>query len=120
MTEFESWSLRAAIASTVAGIAGVFMRLRTLESRRAANEVRLDTLEKAKPPDLHDDLKAIDTRLTQLERDLANLRVLIARDYISREDWVPLTSRILSMLEDHSRLLARLDERSRQITGTDG
>lgn len=52
-------------------------------------------------------------RLEEAERAVAAVRLEMARDYIARVDWVPMTSRVVSMLEDHSRLLARLDERTR-------
>ena len=56
---------------------------------------------------------ALAERLDGLEREHAALRLEIARDCIVRADWVPVTSRVIAMLEEHSRLLARLDERTR-------
>lgn len=55
-------------------------------------------------------------RLEVVERDMAALRLHVAEDYISRDDWVLMTSRVIGMLEDHTRMLARLDERTRQRT----
>ena len=52
-------------------------------------------------------------RVDGLERALADLRLHVAEHYISREDWVPTASRVLGVLEEHTALLARLDERSR-------
>ena len=53
-------------------------------------------------------------RIADMERDLAALRLHVAEHYISRDDWVLMTSRVIGMLEDHTRMLARLDERTRQ------
>ena len=52
-------------------------------------------------------------RVDGLERELSGLRLHVAEHYISREDWVPTASRVLGVLEEHTALLARLDERSR-------
>ena len=50
-------------------------------------------------------------RIVALERDLAGLRLHVAEHYARRDDWVQMTSRVIGMLEDHSVMLARLDER---------
>ena len=59
------------------------------------------------------EVDAFAARLGKLERAHADLRLHLAEHYISREDWVPTASRVLGMLEQHTALLARLDERSR-------
>ncbi len=51
-------------------------------------------------------------RVTGLERELADTRVCLAERYIRRDDWVPTTSRVIGLLEEHGRMLARLDERT--------
>lgn len=56
-------------------------------------------------------------RLDVDESDLKTLRLHVAENYISREDWVPMTSRVISMLENHTAMLARLDERSQRRMG---
>ena len=56
-------------------------------------------------------------RVEAVEEELKALRLQVAKEYISREDWVPMTSRVLGVLEEHTKLLARLDERSRPGTG---
>ncbi len=61
-------------------------------------------------------------RLRELEaregRDLAEFKLHVTQTYIARDDWVPMTSRIIGMLEDHGKSLsshgerlARIDER---------
>ena len=56
-------------------------------------------------------------RIDEIEKGLAGLRLHVAQNYISREDWVPMTSRVIGMLEEHTAMLARLDERSRSQQG---
>ena len=56
-------------------------------------------------------------RLDAIEKEVKELRLHVAENYISREDWVPMTSRVIGMLEEHTAMLARLDERSRRQHG---
>ena len=61
-------------------------------------------------------------RLRELEaregRELAEFKLHVTQTYIARDDWVPMTSRIIGMLEEHGKSLsshgerlARIDER---------
>ena len=63
------------------------------------------------------DVTELRRRLDALDKGFADLRLHIAENYISREDWVPMTSRVIGMLEEHTSMLARLDERSRPAPG---
>ena len=56
-------------------------------------------------------------RVGDVEKEIKEFRLMVAENYISREDWVPMTSRVISMLEEHTAMLARLDERSRRQLG---
>lgn len=51
-------------------------------------------------------------RIYVLEQGLANLRLHVAENYVRRDDWVPAESRVVGLLEAHSAMLARLDERT--------
>ena len=64
------------------------------------------------PTPAGDTLADLKETVTRLERDLAALRLTMAEHYLRRDDWVPTTSRVLGLLEQHSVALARLEERS--------
>ena len=100
--------VRALVVAIVGGIALLFRRMREVEAKMAALTARLSAVER---PDGGGD------RLDAFARELTELRLHVAEGYISRDDWVPMTSRVIGMLEEHSRMLARLDERS-QTTPT--
>jgi len=54
-------------------------------------------------------------RVDRLERDVAELRLELARNYVRLGDWVPMTSRVIGLLEEQGQTLARLDERTGRI-----
>ncbi len=56
-------------------------------------------------------LDSTPSAIGELRKELADLRLEVARNYISREDWVPMTSRVMGMLEGHGEQLARVEER---------
>jgi len=51
-------------------------------------------------------------RLRQVEQDLAAFRLHVAENFIHRNDYIPNESRVIALLEKHSVMLARLDERT--------
>ncbi len=57
-------------------------------------------------------------RLSAAERELAALRLHVAEHCVARDDWVPTISRMFEMLEGHTEMLGRLDERTRMPDGT--
>lgn len=50
-------------------------------------------------------------RVAKLERELAALRLHIAENFVRRDDYVTNQSRVIGLLETHSVMLARLEER---------
>ena len=50
----------------------------------------------------------------QLEERVATLERALKQNYITRDDWVPIASRMMGMMERQTEMLARLDERTRQ------
>ena len=58
-------------------------------------------------------------RLVGLERGLADLRLHVAENYVRRDDYVTNESRVIGLLENHSVMLARLDERIGAMKGPD-
>ena len=107
--EIDVWIMRAAVGAIVAACVGLFVRLRKVETGRAVADERINTLEgRGTGAGAGLELAA---RLDGLERDVATLRLHMAEHYVRRDDWVQMTSRVIGMLEDHSVMLARLDER---------
>ena len=92
-------------ACALTACVGLFVRVRHLESQRAAANQRLDTLE---------------TKATQgesnhegLAGELQAWRLESERHFVRREDWVPVNSRILGALERQGEAIARIDENLR-------
>lgn len=52
--------------------------------------------------------------IAEVQRDFAKLKLHLAETYIKRDDWVPTVSRVIGMLEDHTEMLVRLEERTRE------
>jgi len=50
-------------------------------------------------------------RVVGLERGLGDLRLHVAENYVRRDDYIPNESRVIGLLEKHSIMLARLEER---------
>ena len=50
-------------------------------------------------------------RVAGLERGLGDLRLHVAENYVRRDDYIPNESRVIGLLETHSVMLARLEER---------
>ena len=73
MSDLESWVLRATIGALIAAGAGVFVRLRNLEAKRAAANERIGALEQRAPADYGDQLEKIDTKLEDLSTRLAKV-----------------------------------------------
>lgn len=96
----EAWQAFAGVAAVIVFLGAVVFALQRLGFiRPGAQSAAADN--------------ALAGRVDALERELMHLRLHLAEHYISREDWVPTASRVLGMLEEHTELLARLDERTR-------
>lgn len=50
-------------------------------------------------------------RIGAAERGLGDLRLHVAENYVRRDDYIPNESRVIGLLETHSVMLARLEER---------
>ncbi len=84
---------------------GLFVRVRQLESKRAEANTRLDALEaKAKEAKQKQEAVSGDLQAWKLESE---------RHFVRREDWVPVNSRILGVLERQSEAISRIDENIR-------
>ncbi len=52
-----------------------------------------------------------ESKLEAVEAEIQELKLSLASNYVRRDDWVPSTSRIIGLLEQHSVTLAKLEER---------
>lgn len=103
MYEYLEEIVAALALSAMTVCIGLFVRVRQLESKRAAADIRLDALEgKAKAAEAVAD-------------EIANLKLMLATESVRREDWVPAMSKIMGALEKQQVTLARLDERMKHV-----
>ena len=117
MIPTEAWQAFGGVAAVVILLGGLALALQRLglirtravrpDNERTHLEARVAALEE------------VARRVDRLEREFQEHRLCVAENYVRRDDWVPMTSRVIGMLEDHTQMLARLDERTRS-TGTRG
>ena len=108
MTPLDKILLGAAAAvgaALVGAVVRLFQRVRALEGKREAADVRLGSLES--------NTGASAGSLSGLRNDVQDLKVCMAREFVHREDWVPAISRITGALERQGEMLARLEERQK-------
>ena len=105
MSDLESWIVRATVGALVAALAGIFVRLRVLEAKRAAADVRIDTLEGAKPPDFGARLDQLDERLRELQAKVGSGRS---------------TTEVWNKVDGLARSLSHTDQAVGEIRGTIG
>ena len=118
MISAEAWQAFGSVLAVVVALGGGVFALQRLGIIKkspaptppadAAPDGRVSDLESVRA-----DVMGLRRRLDEADKGVACLRLHIAENYISREDWVPMTSRVIGMLEEHTAMLARLDERSR-------
>ena len=60
------------------------------------------------PPPADEKLRG---RMDVAERAIADVRLCIAENYVRRDDYIMNESRVIGLLENHSVMLARLEER---------
>lgn len=53
----------------------------------------------------------LENRILELEKKYSELRTYLAENYVRRDHYVANESRVLGMLEKHSVMLARMEER---------
>ena len=106
MPDASAWEAAAGVGGVVIFISTVVYALRRLGiGARPASAAPT-----AAPAS--DALAELKETVARLERELADNRLTLAEHYLRRDDWVPTTSRVLGLLEQHSVALARLEERS--------
>lgn len=99
------------MAAVVGAVAGLFVRMRKLESRQEKDETRLGHIED------RDDIAELKEDIKGINKELKQLHLCLLENYIRREDWVPTASLILKSMEKQRTLLARHDERLKLLTG---
>lgn len=105
MSDLESWIVRATVGALVAALAGIFVRLRILEAKRAAADVRIQTVERRAPPDYGQQLEQIDARLRAVEAMLGTGKS---------------TTEIWNKVDGLARSLSHTDQSVGEIRGTIG
>ncbi len=99
----EAWQAFAGAGSIVVFLGGLVFALRRLGIIKPAAAPA-----PAAPAAGDDGMK---TRLAELEKDMAALRLHIAENYVRRDDHISSQARVIGLLEAHSVMLARLEER---------
>ncbi|MDE0203203.1 MAG: hypothetical protein OXK73_12305 [Rhodospirillaceae bacterium] len=105
MSDLESWIVRATVGALVAALAGIFVRLRVLESKRAAADVRIKAQEDRRAPDYSAQLKQIDDRLRALETRVGSGKS---------------TTEIWNKVDGLARSLSHTDQSVGELRGTIG
>ena len=105
MSDLESWIVRATVGALIAALAGIFVRLRVLESKRAAADVRIKAQEERSAPDYSPQLQQIDDRLRSLE---------------ARVGTGKSTTEIWNKVDGLARSLSHTDQRMGELRGTLG
>ena len=106
----EAWETFGKLGAVIVFLGAVWLGLKQLGIvRPRARPAPAEAAPESKPTDAE-----LARRVAELERDLAALKLHLAENYISRTDWVPMTSKVIGILEEHGAMLARLDERTRQ------
>lgn len=102
--------LGAVIAAVIAGVGGLFVRMRRLESRQARSETEIKGLESYEGEDL-EETKSIRGDIASIQKEMHEIRLCMSDQYMKRDDFVATSSLILKSLEKQRELLARHDER---------
>ena len=98
MIETEAWQAFGGVLSVLILLGGATLALRRLGILRSG-----DTASGAG--------QNRDARVDAVETGLSDLRLHIAEHYVRRDDYVINESRVIGLLEHHSIMLARLEER---------
>ena len=96
------------LLAVVTAIVGLFVRVRQLEGKRSAADVRLDHLEKR--PTGSDQVKRLEERIDEHHEAFREFQIEAERRYVSRDDWVPVMSQMVGKLEAQGEAIARIDE----------
>ena len=104
MPDAEAWQSFAGVLGVViflgAGVMGL-RRLGFLGGRPAASA----------PAPAPEADTALQARVAALESEIARLRLCMAENYVRRDDYITNQSRMIGLLESHSVMLGRLEER---------
>lgn len=129
MNDIVLWVVKATVVALIGALGAVFLRLRTLEAKRTAADVRLTVLEGKAPPDhsaqLHkigDQLDGLSTRLAKVETKLESRsvdRLWEEHNQLTREigALTKAVSKQDGMLQQWGSLVDRLDNYLRTVQG---
>jgi len=129
MSEILLWVVKATVVALIGAIGAVFLRLRTLEAKRTAADVRLSVLEGKAPADhgaqldkIGDQLDDLSTRLAKVETKLESRsvdRLWEEHNQLTRElgTLTKAVSKQDGMLQQWGSLVDRLDNYLRTVQG---
>ena len=96
----DDWQAFAGVVVVVVFLAAGYGAVRRFLSSRTAS-----------PQKQPEDLGAA---IRRIEKELADIRLCMAEKYVRRDDYVVGESRVIGLLENHSLVLTRLEERVRK------
>ena len=129
MSDILLWIVKATVVALIGAIGAVFLRLRTLEAKRTAADVRLSVLEGKAPADhgaqldkIGDQLDDLSTRLAKVETKLESRsvdRLWEEHNQLTRElgTLTKAVSKQDGMLQQWGSLVDRLDNYLRTVQG---
>ena len=108
MPDAGAWESFAGVAGVLIflGTAAVALRRLGLLGGRSAASAQASAPAAAPAVD-----KETLARVEAVEKAIADLRVCVAENYVRRDDYITNESRVIGLLESHSVMLARLEER---------
>lgn len=101
MPDVEAWQAFGGVGAVLIFLGALVFALKRLGIIRAP--------EPAPAPDASK--RNVDGQAAKLERELADLRLHIAENYVRRDDYIRNQSQMIGLLENHGVMLARLEER---------
>jgi len=93
-----AWQAFGGVVAVIVFLAGAYGALRRLGIVGAPPKA-----ERAIPDDAR--------RIATLEREHTEFRLFVSENYVRRDDYITNQSRVIGLLETHSVMLARLEER---------
>ena len=108
MSEILLWIVKATVVALIGAIGAVFLRLRTLEAKRTAADVRLSVLEGKAPADYSQQLEKIGGQLDKMSTRLAKVETKLESRSVDR------------LWEEHNSLARELGTLTKAVSKQDG
>ena len=108
MPEAEAWQSFAGVGGVIIFLGGLVFALRRLGIIRSPAAAAPSPAPAGNCGSVE---QSLTDRVHKLERELDAFKLHVAENYVRRDDYITAESRVIGMLEKHSAMLARLDER---------